>query len=177
MADEESKLFSLREAERLRMQVEPILIAEGIPQVVVDLGLVWAELQRPPKALDGLVVLGEPGQGDAQAVVRLGRGRIDRERPADPLDGLGQGAALIVNQAGEVEGAEMRGLAGQNATIDGLGFVQPALPVKGEPLLELGGGIGGAHRPPTLAQNGALSLSCGRRRSAEWPPARSGSGR
>ena len=49
----------------------------------------------------------------------------------------------------------MRGLAGQNAPIDGLGFVQPALPVKGEALLELGGGIGGAHRPPTLAQNGA----------------------
>jgi hypothetical protein len=91
--------------------------------------------------------------------MRLGRGRIDGERAADPVGGGGRGAALVVDQAGEMQRAEVLGVALQDAAIERLGLVQPALPVQGQRLLELGGGVGGQRfLPPVLSGMAACSV-------------------
>jgi hypothetical protein len=90
----------------------------------------------------------------------LGRRRIDGERAADPVGGGGRRAALVVDQPGEMQRAEMPGVALQDAAIERLGLVQPALSVQGQPLLELGGGIGGSQRflPPVVSGMAACSV-------------------
>lgn len=76
MADEESKLFSLREAERLRTQIEPILIE------TIELRRKLAELE------DQLGALAERIQRSGGLLVsyeKVARQRIERNRLAEAI--------------------------------------------------------------------------------------------
>jgi hypothetical protein len=76
MADEESKLFSLREAERLRTQIEPILIEtiesrRKLAELEEQLGALAERIQRS----GGLIVPYE----------KVARQRIERNRLAEAI--------------------------------------------------------------------------------------------
>ena len=76
MADEESKLFSLREAERLRTQIEPILIEtiesrRKLAELEEQLGALAERIQRS----GGLIVSYE----------KVARQRIERNRLAEAI--------------------------------------------------------------------------------------------
>lgn len=87
MADEESKLFSLREAERLRTQVEPILVEaiearKKLGEVDESLGAVAERIQRS----GGLLVPYE----------KVAKMRIERNR----LEGAIQSAVERIHSTG-----------------------------------------------------------------------------
>ena len=82
--------------------------------------------------------------------MRLGRAGIDRDGTRDPIGGGGKSAALVVHQTTEMKGAEMGGLGGKDGAVVRFGFVQPALLMQRQPLLE---GDHRIHSGRTLAQN------------------------
>ena len=106
MADEESKLFSLREAERLRTQIEPILIETiELRRKLAELEEQLGELAERIQRSGGLLVSYE----------KVARQRIERNRLAETI----QAALERIHSTGCIVKDLEAGLLDFPARIDG----------------------------------------------------------
>ena len=96
------------------------LVTQGVPEIVVGIGVIRLQRDGCPIADSGFLAAPEIAQRIAQVGAEGRRLRCDRQRPRDQIHGQGRTSGLAGHHPEQMQAVGMRGLGGQDLAIQRL---------------------------------------------------------
>ena len=118
---------------------------QRVAKIVMRLGVAGPQRQRLPIVLDCFVYALEPGQNDAEMLLRIGRSLVELTGAAKQRFGLGELGVLQANEAQPINRVEMAGIGGEHAVVEIFCLAELSLRVQYGRTLK---GLRGVETPP-----------------------------